>query len=91
MKLIRFFLVIHIVLSLLLLALILYGTEIFDALGWDIPWDEIVSAASEKLHQAYVATAAAVRSATIRGAQWLADASGTLSKALSAWVQTAKV
>jgi len=88
MKLLRFFLVIHIILSLLLIVLILYGTEIFAALGWDVPWDEMVNAASEKLHEAYVATAAAVRSASIRAAKWLANVTGTVSGALSAWVQS---
>lgn len=90
MKLLKFLLVFHIVFSILLIILILFGTEIFQALGWDIPWDEMVNDAAVKVRDATYAGARALRSATINAADWLSDMLGAVSRSLASWVAEQK-
>ena len=88
MKLLRAFLVIHIILSVLLIVLILFGSEIFQAIGWDIPWDEMVSAANEKARDMAYAAGNAIKTVTVKTATWLSNFMGAASDRLSGWVQS---
>lgn len=88
MKILRIFLVVYILVCLLMLVLLLFGSEIFAALGWDIPWDEIVTEASWKLRDMAVSAAAALKTAAVNTAAWLSNVMGAASDGLSAWVQT---
>ena len=86
MKFLRIFLIIHIIFSLLLLFMIFFGTEVFDALGWDVPWDEIVSEANARVRDAVLTMARGIRPATIWTADRLAHVMQTASDCLSSWV-----
>ena len=88
MKLIRAFLVIHIIFSILLIVLILFGSQIFAALGWDIPWDEMVSAANDKARDLAYAAGNAIKTAAVHTASWLAHIMGVASEGLSGWVRS---
>lgn len=88
MKILRAFLVIHIIFSILLIVLILYGSQIFAALGWDIPWDEMVSTANDKARDMAYAAGTAIKSAAVYTASWLSHIMGAASEGLSGWVQS---
>lgn len=88
MRFLRVFLIIHIIFSLLLLFMIFFGTEVFDALGWDVPWDEIVSKANDRVRNGVLTVCRTVRYATVQTADWLSGVLQTASNNLSAWVQT---
>ncbi len=88
MKFLRAFLVIHIIFSILLIVLILFGSQIFAALGWDIPWDEMVSAANDKARDMAYAAGGAIKTAAVHTASWLSDVMGAASEGLSGWVQS---
>lgn len=86
MKILRAFLILHIIISILLIILVLYGSQIFAALGLDIPWDEMVNEAGLKLRDGIMYLIRVTKTATISTASWLADVMHNASETLSGWV-----
>lgn len=87
MKLLKTLLVIHIVFSILIILLILFGSELFAALGWDIPWDEMVSEANILAKDMIMSVLRGTKNAMIQIATWLAQAMDVTADALSGWVE----